>query len=226
MATVTRIGTAQNYSTGSFSYTCPAGVAQGHGIVLIFFATPIAGSISAIIDSSSNSWQTDASQSDGNDNTIVIIASTYVATAIAASGTISGTVNGNCTVIAYDVSSFASLSWVDQVVTNVNAVSTSVSIGPTGTLAQSNELVIYAGCGGFGSGTNTFTPTGGSTLLDSFISTGSKPSWSAYQFVASTAAFTGTGTLATSADNEPQALVTYKLPTVDVVTAVLRFSLS
>lgn len=119
--TVTLIGSATQ-SIASCVITAPSGVAQGH-LVLFGTVDNTASTVfvTAATDSASNTYNfKDAAALDVSDGVGAIIGSGYMANAIGAGGTITITqLAGGC--IAYDVSTGASSTWLDQAASNDNS---------------------------------------------------------------------------------------------------------
>ena len=147
-ATVTAINNA-TASAGTCINTSTPGVGVGHGAVVVNWGSGTSNVPTAMTDSASpaNTYNTtDATQSDAGDNVIVAISSGYMANAIAASGTITSTIAGGACV-AYDISTMASASWLDQTASNDNSYGTSQSSGTTSATANQPNVNIAAFAG-------------------------------------------------------------------------------
>lgn len=156
-ATVTLIGSA-TISATTCIITAAAGVAAGH---LVLIASPKAGttgSVTLVADTGLNTYNaSDAAITDASDNSGINLSSGYMASPIAASGTITvtntGITNGGC--VAYDFSTGASSSWLDKAASLDNGFGTSNNTGTTAATAHQPNINFGAFSGG------SSCPTGG-----------------------------------------------------------------
>jgi hypothetical protein len=209
LPSVVKIGSCGTSFVANCSITDTPGTPIGHGIV-IFDATNASTSTFTITNSgTSNTYQTDISNFLSNSNTISVM-SGYVAHAISASGTITISASNGASedhaYIAYDVSLFASSSWLDQSATSATAFGTAWTSGTTSATTNANDVLFVGYCV---SATNTISYTTGWTALDTALHTENRYLFTAWNYTTTTGTQSETATAGT-ADNPASLIVAYK----------------
>lgn len=170
--TVVKIGTCNMNFTTSCSITASSGVASTHGVVLVGFGSAaLVGTITFTDSASNTGYQIDIPEFTASSNNL-LMASNYITTGIASSGTIvihdSSGGSEASSWVAYDISVFLSAAWFDKSATNGPAFGTSWPSGTTLTTTNAANVNIAAFSG---SATNTLVAySGGCTALDTNLS--------------------------------------------------------
>lgn len=200
---------SDNTSASSKVFTTTVAVAAGESIIVgIGCDTNLDGVV--VTDSVGNTYTTHADVLATNNGTVSTqIASAHNVTALPSGGTItvsnSPAAGGYRRLMAYKVSGLATSGAFDQVATSNSAVNP-WTIGPTGTLAQADELAFFYVIEN-GNHTNT-PPAGWTELRDS--GSGSLQVVTAYKITSATAAVSGGGTWNATPFALAAAMVTFK----------------
>lgn len=137
MATATKIGDVTSGFTANVSIACASGVAQGHGIVIVAIpnSNPVTSTFLFSDTGGNATYIKDGDHQGPQYNEKMFVFSAYATNAIAAGGhigvNISNGASENWYLIAFDLSSFAISSWLDQIAFKANAFALSQSSGTT-----------------------------------------------------------------------------------------------
>ena len=194
---VERYASAPNANSTSQALSLATDSTVGNTLILCL-VLPVGAKASSVTDTKSNAWTVDRTYANGSNNMSVSFASCNVATQILATDTITvnftANVNGNRSIWVQEVSGLATSSRYDTGADNSNgATQTSLTVGPTATLGQADEIA-FAGFRCTGSSLTKdaawSSPTTG--LLDT------NHSLLEYKIVSSTSALSTTATAASS----------------------------
>jgi len=220
VGTPTGIGTAGNTTNStSLSISATKAVGATNTIIVTLVLYNNSGPVT-VTDSGLNSYAPNADVTDAF-GVRTLVFSAPVATALTTSSTIAANFNANVqykNASAFYVSGLVAASPADRTATATNATAPAVSVGPTATTSQANELLIGAFGVNDGGSTASFTAGTGYTALPSNVTGSGLAIFPEYRIVAATGAYSATGTLGGTHSDWSGAIVTYKAGTAQTIT--------
>lgn len=217
--TPTKIGGATKTSS-STSITIPltSGASVGDDVWAGFTFTATSNTFSSVTDTKSNTWTIDVNITSSNNDHLAFVHS-KLTTALTTSDTITGTVSLSSTRLtgsAFLVSGGAMASSPFDQTVNAAITTTAISIGPTATLAQPDELCfLLAHIKEAAAGETVTAGSGWTALSSAYAESGSNNflAWVEWLETSSTAGVTGTGTISATPTSGRAAIMTYKVAT-------------